>query len=434
LAAFIEEKSMKKHPIIFTGSLVLLAALLAVSLFPGQPAAGQSNEYITVVVKAGDSLGLYAKIYGTSGLAMMAANPDLKDGNKIYPGQVITIPVIKTFTPSLTTPFYYTVQAGDNIYAIARQFHMDASSIAFANGIKDNIVILGKTYIIPAGPHFHIVQKFETLYDIAAIYSTSAEKLQTFNDIPNPAALYIGQFVYIPVTYDAQPLPFSAVPVPPTNTPTVTLPTAVPAAATATRTPTSVPGTATPVVVPTRTATPLPSATPNTQPVEGDYIHISVRLGENLVTYTYRYGVTGGALLAANSQLKDPSKIYPGDNLTIPVIASFTPSRTTPFFYVIQPGETLYTVGTKFEMLPDVISRANPGASLAAGTTLLIPAGPHVYTVKAGDEMRYIAPKYGTTVEFLLKGNDLPNPDRIYLGQLIFIPIQYGAAPLPFTP
>jgi LysM repeat protein len=290
-------------------------------------------------------------------------------------------------------------------------------------------VILGKTYVIPAGPHFHIVQKYETLYDIAAIYGTAADKLQTYNDIPNPAGLYIGQYVYIPVIYDAQPLPFSAVPAAPTVTP---VPTLAPAAATATLAPTNVPATAAPAPAPT--ATPLPTAVPDTRPVEGNYIHVAVRLGENLVTYTYRYGVTGGALQAANPQLPDPNKIYPGDVLNIPVVASFTPSRTTPFFYILQPGDNLYTVGAKFDMLADVISRANPGASLAAGATILVPAGPHVYTVKAGDELRYIAAKYGTTVEFLLKGNDLPNPDRIYLGQLIFIPIQYGAAPLPFTP
>ena len=420
---------MKKHPFLSIGSLILMVALLAVSVLPGRPAVGQSSDYITVVVQEGDSLALYARIYGTSGLAIMAANPKLTDGNKIYPGQVITIPVIKTFTPSLTTPFYYTVQAGDNIYAVARRFHMDASAIAFANGIQDNIVILGKTYIIPAGPHFHIVQKYETLFDIAPIYHTTAEKLQTFNDIPNPAVLYIGQYVWIPVVYDAQPVPFSAVPVPPTSTPTATLP---PAAAIATAAPTTAPGTATPV--PTPTATLLPTATPDTRVIQGNYLHIVVREGENLVTYTYRYGVTGGALVAANSQLADPSKIYPGDVINIPVVASFTPSRTTPFFYVLQPGDNLLNLGAKFEMLPDVISHANPGASLAAGSTILIPAGPHIYTVKAGDELRYIAPKYGATVEFLLRGNDLPNPDKIYPGQLIFIPIQYGAAPLAFTP
>jgi len=93
------------------------------------------------------------------------------------------------------------------------------------------------------------------------------------------------------------------------------------------------------------TAVPVPTATPNTQPVAGSYIHIAVRLGENLVTYTYRYGIRGDALRAANPQIKDAAIIYPGDVLTIPVVASFTPSRTTPFFYVLQTGDTLTTVG-----------------------------------------------------------------------------------------
>ncbi len=406
---------MKKHPVLFTCGLALVAVLAAVSLLPVQMAAGQSGNYITVVVREGDNLALYARIYGASGLAIMAANPNIKDGNKIFPGQVITIPVVQTFTPSLTTPFYYTVQAGDNIYAIARQFYMDASAIAFANGIKDNIVVLGKTYLIPAGPHFYIVQKGQTLWDIAAIYGTTMERIQSFNDIPNPAGLYIGQFVWIPVIYDAQPMPFTVVPVVPTSTP---VPTAVPAA----------------VATAAPTAVPLPTATPDTRLIEGNYIHIVVRLGENLVTYTYRYGVRGDVLRAANPQIQDANIIYPGNVLTIPVVASFTPSRTTPFFYILQAGDTLATVGAKFEMTAEVISRANPGASLAAGSTILIPAGPHLYVVKAGDELRFIAAKYGTTADFLLTGNDLPNPDRIYLGQLIFIPIRYGAAPVPFTP
>jgi spore germination protein len=71
--------------------------------------------------------------------------------------------------------------------------------------------------------------------------------------------------------------------------------------------------------------------------------------------------------------------------------------------------------------------------TFSAGTTLLVPAGPHLYTVKAGDELRTIAARYGTTVEFLLTGNNLPNPDRIYIGQLIFIPVQYHAQPIPLN-
>jgi LysM repeat protein len=157
-----------------------------------------------------------------------------------------------------------------------------------------------------------------------------------------------------------------------------------------------------------------------------------VRSGESLVTYTFRYGVTGASLMAVNPQLRDPNLLFPGDVITIPVVSTFTPSRTTPFFHVVPAGENAALVSLKFEMLPGVLMAANPGASFAPGTTILVPAGPHVYTAQAGDELRTIAAKYGTTVEFLLTGNNLPNPDLIFIGQQIFIPIRYNAAPLPF--
>jgi len=144
--------------------------------------------------------------------------------------------------------------------------------------------------------------------------------------------------------------------------------------------------------------------------------------------------VRGVALRAANPHIKDPNVLFPGQTIIIPVEKSFTPSRTTPFYYVVGAGETSATIGAKFEMSPNLLLQANPGVTFTAGTTILVPAGPHLYPVQPGDTLKIIAAKYGTTVEFLLTGNSVPNPDFIYPGQVIFVPILYGAKPLPFTP
>ena len=160
-----------------------------------------------------------------------------------------------------------------------------------------------------------------------------------------------------------------------------------------------------------------------------------VQRGDSLVTYVTRFAVSASSLLAANPTLRDnPSLIFPGQTLVIPVAASFTPSRTTPFFYVVQAGDTAALIARKFEMTADTLLRANPGISFLPGVTVLVPAGPHVYVVKKGDELRDIARLYGTTVEFILRGNNLPNPDLIYIDQEIFIPTQYNALPVPFGP
>jgi spore germination protein len=128
----------------------------------------------------------------------------------------------------------------------------------------------------------------------------------------------------------------------------------------------------------------------------------------------------------------DPNLIFPGDIINIPVNVSFTPSRTAPFFYVVQAGDTTTSIGLKFEMAADTLIKHNPGAGFGAGSTILVPAGPHVYRVRQGDTMAKIATKYGTTVDFLLTGNQLPDPNAIFLNQEIFIPLQINKTPLPY--
>jgi spore germination protein len=194
-------------------------------------------------------------------------------------------------------------------------------------------------------------------------------------------------------------------------------------------------------VVPGPTATPVPGAsltpipaTPTATPIPGsaNWIKVTVHSGESLVTYVARYGVTGGLIRQANPQLLDPNLIFPGDIINIPVNVSFTPSRTTPFFYVVQAGDTSASIATKFEMAAETLTKANPGANFAVGSTILVPAGPHVYMARQGDTLAKIATKYGTTVDFLLTGNTLPDPNAIFLGQAIFIPLQHNKTPLPY--
>jgi LysM repeat protein len=410
---------MKKMRLILLAVGLGLALVLGLMLgLGGQSRAAeaapeaQTGQFITVTVQSGESLVTYTRIYGVTGLSILAVN-NIPDPNIIFPGQVITIPVVKSFTPSLTTPFYYTVQAGDNIFSMALKFETDASVIANANDITDNIVILGRTYLIPAGPHKHIAQAGEDLRSIAARYGVSVSFVIASNNLPNPDFIYVGQPIWINTIYNAAPRPITAVVIP----------------ATATATP--LPGTPTPTKTPASTL-PTPTKTPAVTPLPGNLIKVVVRSGESLLIYSFRYGVNGSSLVAVNPQLADPSLIFPGDIITIPVAVSFTPSRTTPFFYVVAGGDTTTSIAGKFEMTSSTLLRANPSASFLPGETILIPAGPHLYLIKAGDELKTIAAKYGTTVSFLLTGNNLPNPDVIYVGQTIFVPVRYNAAPMPF--
>jgi LysM repeat protein len=390
-----------------TAALVLGLSLVARPV-QAAPVAQSSGGFITITVKLGDNFAKYARTYGVTGRALVNANPQVKDPNLIYPGNTITIPVVKSFTPSLTTPFYYVAQTGDTLASIGRKFEMNSTVIANANG-GATTVTAGQTLLIPAGPHEHIAKAGETIKSIAAFYGVSVQFVLNSNNLPNPDLIFEGQIIYIATIYNATPVPLTGSgTVVPTNTPKPG-------------------GTSTPT--PTATKTPVPGTPTAIPPVAGNFIKVTVRTGESLLVYTYRYGVTGGLIRAANPQLLDPNLLFPGQVVTIPVPVSFTPSRTTPFFYVVQTGDTTASIGAKFEMKSEVLTSHNPGATFAAGTTILVPAGPHVYVVKQGDDLKGVAAKYGVTVEFLLATNNLPNPDRIFPGQEIFIDIQYNATP-----
>ncbi len=80
---------------------------------------------------------------------------------------------------------------------------------------------------------------------------------------------------------------------------------------------------------------------------------------------------------------------------------------------------------------PTVAAPANESAnSLAAGPEPRATALISSHRVIAGDTLTRIAERYGVSVASLLRANDLPNPNLLYVGQTITLP----AAPVDYTP
>ena len=397
---------MKARAILLVIGSLGLAAMLGLSWAAAngtaqaaqiEQATAVSGEFITVTVKSGESLATYATRYGVTGSALLAVN-ELLDPDTIFPGQVIIIPIVKTFTPSLTTPFFYTVQPGDTLFSIGANFEIPFDVIAVANGLADTTVTVGKTILIPAGPHVHIVAKDENLETIALRYDLRLSFLQRANPgVTNPSQLFVGQRIHIPILYGAKPVPI------PAGTP--------PPAATGTPTPTTAGAV-----------------------VAGNFITVVVQEGDSLPVLVQRYGVSASAILNANPELRlNPSQMFPGDVIVIPIAATFTPSLSTPFFYTVAPGDTVLSIAAKFEMASDTLILANPKASFAAGSTILVPAGPHVYVVKEGDTVEIIASRYVVTTDTIIRANPAINTlGFIFVGQKIAIPTRIDAVPIPF--
>jgi len=96
--------------------------------------------------------------------------------------------------------------------------------------------------------------------------------------------------------------------------------------------------------------------------------------------------------------------------------------------YSVQPGDTIYGLAEKFGVTAQTLVWANNLSNihqLAVDLELRIPPTSGVlHTVRDGDTLSSIAQKYRAATEEILgyKGNALPEPDALVLGQEIMVP------------
>ncbi len=118
-----------------------------------------------------------------------------------------------TEEPVTTGPQQYVVKAGDTLYSIASRYGLSVPTLARANNITNPALIyVGRVLTIPAsgtapspqpqpGPGndlVHHVQPGENLFRIALKYNYDYYYLARYNDISNPAVIYVGQPIRIP--------------------------------------------------------------------------------------------------------------------------------------------------------------------------------------------------------------------------------------------
>lgn len=104
------------------------------------PGAGTSSSEITYTVRSGDSLSKIAAKYGVSYQSLAAYN-NIQNPNRIYPGQVIRIPV----GGSEAVKRSYTVRAGDTLSGIALRFGRTVQELQRMNGISNaNQIYVGQ--------------------------------------------------------------------------------------------------------------------------------------------------------------------------------------------------------------------------------------------------------------------------------------------------
>ena len=90
----LREKSAGR--LVFLAALIVVLSLLMVA---ARPAAAQTGAGVNHVVQPGEYLAKIARNYGTTVHSIMAVNPQITNMNRIYPGQVIFVPIGWTPAP-----------------------------------------------------------------------------------------------------------------------------------------------------------------------------------------------------------------------------------------------------------------------------------------------------------------------------------------------
>jgi spore coat assembly protein SafA len=149
----------------------------------------------TYVVKKGDTLSGIADHFGVGLGALEAANPQIPNFDLIFPGQVITIPV------NPPPPGTYVVQPGDTLSGIAEMFGVSLAALEAANPqIKNpDLIFPGQVVTIPAPVVTYVVQPGDTLSGIAQKFGVNLAALEAANtQIKNPDLIFPGQVIKIP--------------------------------------------------------------------------------------------------------------------------------------------------------------------------------------------------------------------------------------------
>ncbi|MCY4526900.1 MAG: LysM domain-containing protein [Anaerolineaceae bacterium] len=145
--------------------------------------------------------------------------------------------------------------------------------------------------------------------------------------------------------------------------------------------------------LPTHTPTPRP---PTVDEVSPECVH-TVRGGDTLYDIALENDTTVNAMIAANTSLsRNNTMIRPGQRL---VIASCPELQDR------------YAEPTPL-----------PVTAVPAIVVTSLPEGHRLHVVRSGETLYDIALTYGLTTSALINANDLPDPDRLEVGQELLIP------------
>ncbi len=170
---------------------------------------------------------------------------------------------------------------------------------------------------------------------------------------------------------------------------------------------------------------------PYTAPLQGNFY--TVQKGDSLWKIANKYGITVDELKNLNN-LKS-NTIMVGQ--TLKVKKEEEKPVEDYLIYTVKSGDSLSKIASKYDTTVDTLMKVNnlKGTLLTINQQLLIPKSKEIeidiskdkegiiYTVKSGDSLSKIAASYGTTVSKIKSANNLTS-DFLKIGDELLIPVE----------
>ena len=173
-----------------------------------------------------------------------------------------------------------------------------------------------------------------------------------------------------------------------------------------------------------------------------DYYYILRESGQNTEPILIEYGFI--------DNIKDQNKLLNYlDNYAEAVVKAIAEYTNTPYLepntseqYIVQRGDTLYSISKKFNVSINKLKELNnlESNTILPGQKLIIkepttPPQPTTYKVQKGDTLYSISQKFNTTVDEIKRLNNISS-NNIYINQELYIPSTntLPSTPLPIPP
>jgi LysM repeat protein len=207
---------------------------------------------------------------------------------------VATVLLTLSFTTPVAAGDELIVRRGDTLWDLAQRHRVTVTDLVAWNRIENpSLIRVGQRIVLeppapvvapapppaPASaPLVHVARGGDTLWDIAIRYGTTVDAIVVANRLNDPSFIRVGQAITIPTSASAP--------------------------------------------------SPVPATPPSTSAAPPETVVHVVAGGETLWVISARYGVTIGAIVAAND-LADPSFIRTGQRLAIPTTAGAAPAAAS---------------------------------------------------------------------------------------------------------